>query len=237
MDNSTGLSDSEMDRITVFNYRTLRRLMGLIALLMPIIVVVFAGQELSSISASYYTNARDIFVGMFFIVGAFFCAYNGGDGWQKKASKLAALAAILVALFPTSEFGQGSLHSTVHFTAAFVLFVILIYFCFGFFRADIKAVKGPSGKNEVRDAETFRLTSKGKQQGDKERLRSGIYLTCGWIMVASIVVAALSKIFLSEEMVREWALMFWAETAALEAFGVAWITAGKFGFLQDKGEA
>ena len=61
----------------VFDYRALRLLMGLIALALPFIVTLVSSTQLSSISASYFTEARDAFVGMLFIVGAFLWAYNG----------------------------------------------------------------------------------------------------------------------------------------------------------------
>lgn len=61
----------------VFDYRTLRLLTGLIALCLPFLVSLRASPELSSISASYYTEARDLFVGMIFVVAAFMWAYQG----------------------------------------------------------------------------------------------------------------------------------------------------------------
>ena len=72
----------EDDKI-VFNYQALRLLMGLIALALPIAVSLTAilgtpsVSDLPSISYSYHTGARNVFVGALFIVGAFLWAYNG----------------------------------------------------------------------------------------------------------------------------------------------------------------
>jgi hypothetical protein len=59
------------NRNPVFDYRALRLLVGIIAFALPIAVPLIASTNLTSISASYYTNSRDIFVGMLFIVGSF----------------------------------------------------------------------------------------------------------------------------------------------------------------------
>jgi len=87
---------------TVFDYRLLRFFIGFIAFALPIVVTIVASRDLSSISASYYTDGRDWFVGMLFIVGSFLLAYNGHSLKEEVASKLAAFAAFGVALFPTS---------------------------------------------------------------------------------------------------------------------------------------
>jgi len=76
----------------VFDYRTLRLLIGLIAFSLPLVVELLATATIPSISASYYTEARDAFVGMLFIVGAFLWAYNGHTDWQGRWSKVAAVA-------------------------------------------------------------------------------------------------------------------------------------------------
>ncbi len=116
----------------VFDYRALRLLMGVIAFALPFVVGVLSSRSLSSISASYYTEARDAFVGMLFVVSALLWAYNGHTPRQALASKVASVAALFVALFPTTcascELGQISI---IHTISALVLFSILAYFCDG----------------------------------------------------------------------------------------------------------
>src|SRR5512143_4354394 len=86
----------------LLDYRTLRLLMGLIAFLLPPVVTLIASAALPSISASYYTHARDEYVGLLFIVGALWLAYNGWSTQETRMSKVAAIAAIGVAVFPES---------------------------------------------------------------------------------------------------------------------------------------
>lgn len=189
----------------VFDYRTLRFLVGLIAFSLPYVVTIVAATPLRSISASYHTEAQDIFVGMLFIVGSFLVAYNGHFLREAVASKIAGFSAIIVALVPTTcNTCSADINSTIHYSAAVILFVILAYFCFGPFRRRIKS------------------------KGGKKGARSKIYLACGIIMVICIVTALLGRLFLDVDTLNQLAITFWAEAVALNAFGIAWIVAGKY---------
>ena len=195
------------NRSVVFDYRALRLLMGLIALALPFVVTALSTTDLSSISASYYTEARDAFVGMLFVVSAFLWAYNGHAPAEGRASKIASLAAILVALFPTAcDSCKSGIVSVIHYLSAGTLFSILAYFCFRFFR-----------KN-----------TKGQLRMSKKWRRDKIYLACGTVMVACMLIAAVANLTLSQETLNAWQVTYWAEAVALGAFGVAWIVAGKY---------
>ena len=189
----------------VFDYRGLRLLVGLIALSLPIVAVALAGRSLPSISASYYSNARDMFVGQLFVVGAFLFAYNGHSDYESYASKVASIAALCVASFPTTCDGcPVGFHSIVHYLSAALLFSILAYFCFIPFQ---RGLKDKPGKGKIR--------------------RRWIYAICGSVMVACIIVIALANLLLSREAVEAWRITFWGEWLALTAFGIAWIASGK----------
>ena len=189
----------------VFDYRALRLLVGLIAFALPFVVSLISSSPLSSISASYHTEARDAFVGMLFIVGAFLWAYNGHTPWQARTSKIASLAAILLAIFPTSyDIYKTDIKAIIHYCAAAILFAILAYFCFGPFRKNTKGQKGKKG------------------------IRSKIYFTCGCIMVACMLGLGLMEITISDETLIAFKVTYWAEVLALGAFGIAWIIAGKY---------
>ena len=199
----------------VFDYRGLRLLMGVIAFALPFVVWFLSSSLLSSISASYYTEARDAFVGMLFVISAFLWAYNGHSSNEAVASKVASLAAVCVALFPTvCDTCKSGTTSTIHYIAAAILFSVLAYFCFVYFR---KNTKGKEGKKGV---------------------RSKVYFICGWVMVACMLCIVYVNFALSEEEIKSSDIIFWAEAIALGAFGAAWIVAGKyFRLLVDEGEA
>jgi len=210
----------------VFDYRTLRLLIGLIAFLLPIVAELLATADIPSISASYYTEARDAFVGMLFIVGAFLWAYNGHSSPQKYSSKVAGIAACFIAIFPTACHLCGTenppsscvscettLVSIVHYISAGILFGVLAFFCLGPFR---KNTKGKSG-------------NKGR--------RAKIYFICGVLMLACIAVAAAANWLLDEAQVKVLRITYWAEFVAMMAFGIAWFTAGKWILFVDKEDA
>lgn len=199
----------------IFDYRALRLLVGLIALSLPFLVSLLATNSLSSISASYYTEARDAFIGMLFVIGAFLWAYNGHTFNEGLFSKIASIAAIFIAIFPTAATGEDdTLISHIHLGASIVLFSILAYFCFGPFRKNTKGKPGKKG------------------------LRSNIYLLCGWVMVISLTGALIAKMVFTVEDLLTLQITYWAEAISLSAFGVAWIVAGKYiPFLVDDDEA
>ena len=141
----------------VFDYRAMRLLIGLLAFALPFLVSNISNETLPSISASYYTNSGDIFVGTLFIVGSFLVAYNGHSGLHAFLSKVAAVATILVATFPTAckdctfkpaaetlllLCNKCSLETSnlVHHISAGLFFVILIIFCLWFFPRRILAI-------------------------------------------------------------------------------------------------
>ena len=200
MSDARSAGNARRTRNPAFDYLALRLLMGFIALLMPWVVYHIAGDpELESISASYHTDAQDIFVGMLFIVGAFLLAYRGTTRWQGFASKVGAAAAILVAIFPTSTSRLDLDSGGVHYAAALALFSVLAYFCYVFWTA---TKGGPV----------------------VEQRRGPYYLGCGIIMLASMSVIAVAK---AVGVADELGITFWGEAIALTAFGVAWIIAGK----------
>lgn len=88
------------------NHKIMRMIVGVIAVILAPAVHWFAGatSPLDSISISYWSDARDIFVGSLFVVGFFFAAYNGSGGkmdLEFYLSKVACVLVIIVALFPT----------------------------------------------------------------------------------------------------------------------------------------
>lgn len=192
------------DRSLVLDYRALRLVIGVMALAMPFAVSLLAETSLSSISASYYTGARNVYLGMLFVVGALFWAYNGHSAREAAASRVAAVASITIALCPSACPGCEPVWTgTVHYVAAGILFAILAYFCFLPFRRNTRGKKGKPGR------------------------RSMIYFVCGWVMVSCMLVMLVANLTLSDAMLLATRITYWTEAVALVAFGIAWITAGK----------
>jgi hypothetical protein len=101
----------------VLDYRTLRVVIGGIAILL-VLVVYFGNWFLftralrvcvysphwvpGSLSGFYYTHMRNLFVGAMCAMGVFFAAYRGYDRWDNRLTNLAGIAAICIALSPTT---------------------------------------------------------------------------------------------------------------------------------------
>lgn len=200
----TSTSNTDCDVKGVFNYKWLRAFMGAIALLLPFVTDALSSSRLASISASYYTEGHDAFFGMLIVIATLLLAYNGCSPAEKISSKIASLATVLVAVFPTSCEGCGvDLKSSIHYGAAFVVFGTLIYFCFGPFRT--------------------RARSKGKM-GQR---RAFWYIVFGSIMTVSLLFAVFTQFTRPTDQVNASRITYWTEAISLVTFGAAWIVAGQ----------
>ena len=124
------------------------------------------------------------------------------------ASKVAAVGALGVALFPCSCGGHSETVPHVHFASAAVMFLILAYFCYMFYK---------------------RARGKGHTEANR---RAFVYAASGLAIIASIsalVIDTLSDEALTAAIPR---LVYYCERASLVAFGVSWLTASRiFPFL------
>jgi hypothetical protein len=97
------------------SYRRLRRVIGILGLGIPVLLVfgepiVFDGQPFprGSLSAYYYSGAREVFVGALAAIGVFLVSYKVAERTREnRLSTYAGLAVITVALFPTGRPGSG----------------------------------------------------------------------------------------------------------------------------------
>ncbi len=242
------MSSPHSNQHAIFDYRTLRLLVGIVALALPVVVLLAAraaSPPIDSISASYWVNsARDYFVGGLFVIATLMAAYNGHDPsgnahritngdpdphplkkWlsEKWLSKVAALMAVGVALFPTTRPGGSPETDTVlHYVSAFALFAIITYFCLGSFRkrALEKVVFNEKEAEKAEGDEKKKFEEKARTA----KLRARIYLWSGWIMILSLALAGTSFVDSIGAHFKWWNL-FLGETFALFAFGVSWFTA------------
>lgn len=229
----------------IFDYRTLRLLVGIVAFALPIVVWAaarIAGDRIDSISASYWVDdARDLFVGALFIIATLMAAYNGHDPggdhnsttthplmkWisEKWASKVAALMAVGVALFPTTRpKGVPNTDTVIHYISAILLFAIITYFCLVSFRKS--ALRKAADADKAAESLTGEKKKEEEEIAYKARRRARIYLVCGWTIILSLALAGTSFFEAAEKYVGWWNL-FLGELFALWAFGVSWFTASK----------
>jgi hypothetical protein len=191
------------------DHRTIKLLIGVIALTLAGITSYLTGGSITSISASYHVGgwAQSVFVGFLFAIAAFLLAYNGMSTREMVLSKLAALAALGVAMFPCKCDNRDEILPYVHAASATILFLILAYFCYIFFN---------------------RARKKARDQGNTQaNVRAWIYALCGITIIASILVIAVDALMSGALTAKVARLIFFAERAALIAFGISWLTASR----------
>ena len=187
------------------DHRTIKLLVGLIALTLASVATVLARARLDSISDAYYATdaSRNVFVGSLFAVSAFLLAYNGFSRREMIASKIASVAAFLVAMFPCTCAREIDSALPVHGIAASTMFLVLAYLCFVFRR---------------------RATAKRYPQA---KTRGRVYLVCGIVILACVAVLGLDYLIKHAISDRVPRLTFRGEETALIAFGISWLVASR----------
>lgn len=196
------------------DYRTVARLrigIGVLGVLLPFAIPIGIailskasdpGHFPGSMSGSYYTHMRNIFVGSMCAIGVFLIGYRRAR-IDNGLSNVAGLLALGVALFPTAD-GCGGCeeHWTqyVHTGSAIGLLVILGLFCIWRF---------PQGE--------ARLQLLPKKTSDL------IYVSCGAGMALCGILAVLPTRWLWTSFPSS---LYVAEAGSVLLFGIAWLLKG-----------
>lgn len=182
------MDSSELKESLVFDGYFLRGIVGVIALSFSIVVFALATKITTSISASYHTNARDVFVGFLFVIGILLIAYKGHEHkvtgkdeaslwntirkiWAKHeedwVATLGGIAAMAAAVCPTAcDDCTPDLRSKIHTIAATILFSTVVYFClFAFLRRVIDKLNRDADGNII-----FFLRLKEAFRGDRDNI-------------------------------------------------------------------
>ncbi len=120
----------------IISYLTLRLLIGLTGIIIPLLVVI--GKWISERSwqlefsiSDYYDNgtAGDILVGVLFVLGFFLMAYKGPALIDNRTATIGCIASLGASLFPTTFCSDCWVH-TLHFIFAFLLFSVFHFFLY-----------------------------------------------------------------------------------------------------------
>jgi len=128
----------------VISYITLRKTVGILAILFPVIIIVGSvifgecDEILGNLSTYYHTNMRNLYVGILCAIALFLFAYKGYDRRDAIAGNIACILALLIAFFPTSVTElltpcisspyENKISSSIHFFSAGGFFLIMAYF-------------------------------------------------------------------------------------------------------------
>lgn len=203
----------------VISYLTLRKTLGILGILLPIILLVGSCvcggyQEVQdSISVYYYTNMGNVFVGVLFTYGLFLFAYKGYGKIDNLAGDLGCIFALGVALLPCLS--DNPIIQKLHLVSASLLFLV-----FAFFSIFL-----------------FTKTKHEKPLTKQKKIRNRWYRGCGYTILGSMLLMFIYFIFLEDSAhgLAKLNPIFWLESIALWAFGISWIIKGEV-LLKDKEE-
>jgi hypothetical protein len=202
--------------------RTLQLIIGILAMSLPTVLIVGAAiiddcqLVQNSISAYYHTVMRNFFVGTLCGVAISMFAYYGYHKYDNWLANAAAVFALGVAFFPTSvgdpvtdcieKAIDTGICNTFHFISAASLFVILAIFSLVLFRI------------------------KGENPSQRKLLRNKIYLWCGIIILACIVMIGVLAILPGDfgSKIGAYRPVFYLEALALGSFSISWLTKSEF---------
>jgi hypothetical protein len=194
----------------LLSYRSLRRAIGIIGIALPLVlaigVAVSQGRGIQeTISAYYYTDMRNVFVGSLCAIGVFLMTYRGYDRRDLRAGRFACVCAIGVAFFPTTPPGADlTWTGALHLTCATLLFLTLAYFCWFLFTE----------------------TDPNKTPTPQKLQRNTVYRACAILIVVCIALVAVVKLSPLGTSLASLSPAFWLESAAIIAFGVSWLIKG-----------
>lgn len=234
LDKLLNINYNEDNAIWLTNGLTLRKIIGVLGIAMPLLLYVFLYLDngmlypLESISHYYYTRVSGIFVIILSLLAFFLIVYKGKEPIDFYVSLLAGVFALLAVLFPTNNITDtccdpdkkyavtvlavSDFRMYFHYTVAALFFVCLSFMCVFLFT---KSNKKPSGR------------------GDKKIIRNRIYRICGVLIIVSILIPfagfleIIPKIYF-----KTYPITFWMEIIAVESFGFAWLVKGET-ILQD----
>jgi hypothetical protein len=207
----------------VRSYLFLRRGIGIIGTALPIVLVIgkiiLESPGISdSISSYYYSVMRDVFVGSLCAIAIFLICYRY-DHLDDIASTIAGICAIGVALFPTTpDVGatqRQAITGLAHASFAACFFLILALMAIFL----------------------FRRTDPNKNPTRRKQQRNTVYLFCGIAILACVVLAALLLLVPNlpgTPWLQPLHPIFWLESLAIFAFGIAWFVKGETFILKDE---
>jgi|SRR5690242_1498549 len=222
--------------IALKNQSTLRKLVGALGILLPLLVFLFLkiangfDLVLPSISHYYFTRAASLFEIIVSLLAVFLLVYKGEQPIDYALSSIAGISALLMLLFPTSNlhgyndttkydsvavtfFNQSDFRPKFHYACAALFLLCLATMALFVFT---KSSQPPARRTR------------------NKRKRNRIYRTCGVIMLAALCVAFAGFLnIIPPDFYDANHLTFWMETLSVEAFGIAWMVKGEI-VLKDK---
>jgi len=223
------LDYTKPEEIGLTNQNTLRQLVGVLGMLLPILLCAFlfmvAGhwRPLPSISHYYFTRSNGVFTIIVSLLAIFLMVYKGKEKLDFYLSLIAGVFALCLLLFPTDNLSAMCCTADMKYAVTFLedakVRVAFHYVASGIFLVCLAFMA------------IFLFTKSNKEpnlRGKRKVARNRIYRTCGVIMILAILVVGAGGLhIIPEDFYDQYKLTFWMEVVALESFGFAWLVKGE----------
>lgn len=172
-----------------------------------------------SISHYYFTIMGNALVATLCGFAVFLFIYQGYDTWDNIVTSFAAVCALGIALFATSQIDDIDCSVVclkdykpriiIHYISATLFFITLSYIS------------------------AFLFTKSTGEKTIWKKRRNRVYRICAGVMMVSILMVLLIKLIPDlKDLLANYKPVFWLEWIALIAFGISWLVKGKT-FMQD----
>ncbi|MCK5401543.1 MAG: hypothetical protein KAJ28_07895 [Flavobacteriaceae bacterium] len=208
------------------SYYMIRKIIGLLGVLLPVLVVVFYGDFLSSISHYYYTKSSVFFISILFAFGILLISYKGYERDKKNEilsdnviTHIGGIAVLIVVFFPTSCLDSNSLeifnmcsskdyplfgHSNTIINAIHLISAGIFLFIMGWMSI-------------------YRFT-KGSDKSKNKMYKFFGYVV--WISIGVLLIEFVIEQFNSDFKITNYDV-FILETISVFSFGISWLIKGE----------
>lgn len=220
----------------VMSFLAVRRAIGVLGYFLPVALLIyglFAVDGIpSSLSLSYYTPMREIFVGTLCAQAVFLWSYEGfrpdkGDLITDKATaRVASVSVLLVAMCPTSPADKGPELAPEQAGAPVSGDCTLLQCILGDGLASTVHLIAAGIFFAALAVYCLVLFVKGKVDGPEKEASNRIYRICGWTIVVSIGLIGVLFLTGLADTLAGLRPIFWLETVATFAFATSWMVKG-----------
>lgn len=212
----------------VLSFLSVRRAIGVLGYFLPLVLAAYGlltGGILPSMSAYFYSPMREVFVGTLCAQAVFLWSYEGYREpgrmlTDRFVARIAAIAAALIALAPTSPQAKADpataldypctlLQCILHDGPSSVLHILAVVTFFG-----------------ALTVYCFVLFMRGGDDTPRKRAARRIYRLCGWLIVISIAAIGLLSLTGLGDTLAALHPVFWLELVACFAFATSWLVKG-----------
>lgn len=203
----------------IISYRKLRALIGVLGMSLPVLCFLWScagnqGVILDSVSSYYFTNFRDVFVGILVAFSVFLVSYRGYTVLDNFITNIIGLCGLGTALFPCANEGAagpvgvfmvpGTVSNVIHLVSAGLFFLLLAYNALFLFTKSDTTV----------------------QQHTAKWYRNRVYQLCGIVILISLAAMIPALLHVGIPFFASDYAVLVLESIMLFAFGISWLVKG-----------